>query len=273
MSRMFEAILESIKNLFSNAPPARAIWIGIIISFILGFLQIFQYWQKRGRLQIKILTAVRYCYRFSEEEAINWSTGMLHPSGGDPKGVFSILEFSITNWYDRDIVVGRINVFGWIFSDHYQPFLYDHERDYRVFDLFEQEKTSLDKYSIIPPSSTIGFRLEAYQDQGIIVTSSRVSVELPVYFTIEVQTDVGSKRQKKRPKHKELMSKYEFGNVFRWSGTELLSEPMADTSPVQIIPQGVERPKFQYPISYRLKQIYYKLYYKLVAWRKHRSSQ
>lgn len=194
---MIEAVLESIRYLFSNDPPSWAIWIGIIIIPVtIGILNLIQFWRKRARLKIQILTAERHCLRFTEKEAKNWSIGMLRRNGGDPKSVFSVLEFTITNSYDRDIVVGRINAFGWIFSDQYSSFIYDHKRDYRIFDLFSRKQSSLTDFNAIPPDSTLGFRLEVYQDQR--PRNSRVPVDLPKYFTIDIQTDVGRKQLKKK---------------------------------------------------------------------------
>lgn len=243
-----------------SAPPPLLLWITSILTIVLGSINVWQYWKKRDRIQFTQLEAKQYYNFFSENDVKTWDYTMISPIVGDPKRVFAVLEFVITNNYSRSISIGRINVGGWIFEYRYKRGPYDHARDYHVYDLHTCERKSLFSFESVKPGESLGFRIEAYEHPGDSSSRSRCHVELPSSYKIEVKTDVGSRKFK----IKDIDYHYlEYDNYFNWvyrlSNSELV--PNYEPNSSSTVPQGITR---QYPkssIKIKLKRKIYNLKY------------
>ncbi|MCI0399094.1 MAG: hypothetical protein L0332_07000 [Chloroflexi bacterium] len=183
------------------------------------------------------------------------------PKVGDPKEVYAVLEFEIMNKYQHDITVGRVNMGGWMFVDHYEREIYDHARDYRVYDLYNDERTSLAPYRLIRTNTATGFRVEAFEHPGSPNANSRLPVELPSKYKIEIQTGIRKRifRVTVKPKRQKLGRSDEFDYLFSLSRGDLLPE----RDYARAVPQGVIVPRFREPISFRLRRFWNNWKYKV----------
>jgi len=239
-------------------PPAWLLWLATISTLILVLLQIWEILRKHPHIQFKQIVAHRYYSEVSIEDVHNWGHYLFEPLIGDPKRVFTVLEFTITNNYPYSISIGRISVDDWIFSDQYSRYAYDSIRDYRIYDLFNGRPSSLATYSTLSPSQAIGFRIEVYEYQGDnTVSRVRTRVTTPSKYLVNVTTDVKSQQfWITKIQNEKLERDWDFRNIYRWSGTELISE--LPQSLAMVFPQGI------YPPGQNSKQSRSKRFYSFV---------
>lgn len=235
-------MIDSLSQAQLSNPPAWILWLATISALILAFLQIWEILKKRSHVRFKQIVAQRYYSQFDSEQVQNWGRYLLEPSVGDPRRVFTVLELTITNNYPYAISVGRISVGNWMFSNQYGKYAYDSIRDYRVYDLFNGKPSSLATYTTLLPSQAVGFRIEAYEFQGDNTTSRvRTRVTLPSKFLVNVTSDVKSYRFWITINHNEKLERdWDFRNIYRWSGTELITD--SPETLAAVFPQGIVPP-------------------------------
>ena len=191
---------------------------------------------------------------------------MLSPRVGDPREVFMVLEFVLTNKFSQDVTIGRINIGGWMYKDRYSRSIYDHARDYRVFDLHTGSEATLVDYKPLPPGASIALRVEAYEHQGstwghegrnnpLAKVRSRMRVELPSHYDVDVYTNLGKRKFKiSFKKRHKIEYRSNFSNIYRLSGSELIAD-VPTSSPV---PQGIKRkweePNFRSQLQLRFQR-------------------
>ena len=248
-----------------NPPPAWLNWASAALGIILTFLRILEFWSKRQRVEFRLISVHQYYDQWSEWEEQSERKKFMPPSSpvfikaGECKRSFEVLEFAVRNHYSRDITVGRFMINNWVFADRYTRGMYDRKRDYRVFDLYSREATSLDCYRIVPPGGSYGLRVEIHEEaHGQEERSFHYphSVDLSDAFRIEFRIDTLRVRRKiKIPgKMREKMPAYQFGtSIYRWS--TLLGPPQASPfgSP---LPQNLQPPSWRLPWSSRMQNWY-----------------
>jgi hypothetical protein len=244
-----------------TAPPSWLLWITSFLSIALGFFQLWQYWKNRDRIQFTQLEANQYYSVFTERDVKTWDYTMIQPEVGDPKRVFAILEFVITNNYSHSVSIGRINIGGWMFEYCYRRGHYDHARNYHVYDLHTGKRKSLDSYESVKPGESLGFRIEAYEYPGDSAARSRRHVELPSSYKIDVKTDVGSRKFKVKNIDYHYL---EYDDYFKWiyrlSNSDLV--PNYEPSGSYTVPQGVTHQYQKSPIKVKLKRKIHNFKYK-----------
>ena len=154
-----------------DIPPPFLVWLSVIggtIAIIRFFIEIFNLWRNRRKLEFRVITSICYYKIWEESELRN----VYMPAPGQPpimkqgdwKEAFCVLEFVIKNNYPIDITVGRFVINNWIFEQKYVKGMYAEKKDYRVFDLFTEKPVSLDKFYRLKPHDAIGFRVEILEE-------------------------------------------------------------------------------------------------------------
>ncbi len=246
-------------------PPALLIWAGLILTAALTVLQILEYWRNRSRIEFTVLSATQYCDEWSEweEQKEKEIYGTSEPfmkfiEAGIIKSAFGVLEFAIRNHYPTDVIVGRIMVDDWMFAGEYTRGMYDHKRDYRVFDLYgDKEPAHLDGYKTVPPGGSYGLRVEIFEKAFGMEARSFHDwhfVDWPMTYKVEIHTDVGEFNRKIKVKKRIFMSESSFKQfIYRWS--DLIGPVEAGTGGAPL-PQSLEYATHSMPRRVRLKNWY-----------------
>lgn len=236
-----------------DAPPPELAWLSILLGIVLTILKIRDYWINRGRIEFRVISANQY-YQ-------NWEQSYIHLTcqikAGDCRRAFVVLEFAIKNSYPRNISVGRFIINNWMFADRYTRGMYDRQRDYRAFDLYTREPTSLDGYKNIPPGGSHGLRVEIFEEaygpeHGSFHNPH--TVELPTKYNVEFQTEIRKVRHTiKIPGERwKLVSDFQ-QFVYRWSDLLGPVKPSTGGAP---LPQSLQRIAWHPPWRTRLRNWY-----------------
>lgn len=221
-------------------PPTWLLWIATVSSLTLVALQIYNFYRTRWRVVMRQIVGQRYYTTFTESQAKPWGVYFVEPEAGDPRIVFTVLEFTITNNHAHAISVGRIMIGNWIYADQYARGVYDLIRDYRVYDLFTGERISLATYVTLQQGQIAGYRVEMYEFQGDRTTGTvRVALEMPSHYELIVSSDIRIFDFKLRVVDSQQINESDLKNIYRWSGLELIREEPIDQA---IFPQGLIPP-------------------------------
>lgn len=214
-----------------QTPPDELAWIGIIggiLGIITSIFSFYFLWKHRERLVFRVITAYRIYepWRSIDLENVEWPG----PPGtkpnikdGDVRRALIVVEIEFVNKYSGEIVIGRLNIDGWIFGESYIQTLYPLKRDYRVFDLYSRENTGLDRFVKIPSNETYGLRIEIFEDTDgpdWKSSHSRYLVNLSDNYLIEFTFN--GRRVRKKIKFKPLQHYYAQGlfileAAYHWS--------------------------------------------------------
>jgi len=142
-------------------------WLNNAATFVLVVKAVWDWWRNRERLVVRLLSLTQYWWSWDENDVAAANRGP-YPGSievGDPRRVFTVMEFEVVNRHRIPVSIGRFLIEDWIYADHYEKGIYDRFRDYRVFDLFSRERVSLDRFTLVEPGHAVGFRVEIL-DQG-----------------------------------------------------------------------------------------------------------
>jgi len=176
--------------------------IGGSIGVITSLVNLAMIWRGRAKLDFKVLRTKYLVIPYSEWEIerVKESGHKPHPGwepfvkAGDIHRAFSVIEFSIKNNYSHDVTLGRMDIDGWMFSDHFTRPMYGPKNDYRVYDLHTRQKVSLAEYVKLAPRASLGRRVEILEEAegpGWISSHTRYSVDKRDQFVITINSDVG----------------------------------------------------------------------------------
>lgn len=176
--------------------------IGGSIGILTSLVNLTMLWRGRGKLDFKVLRTKYLVIPYSEWEIeqTRESGYKPHPGwepfvkAGDIHRAFSTIEFSIKNNYPHDVTLGRMDIDGWMFSDHYTRPMYGPKQDYRIYDLHTRQRVSLAEYAKLAPKASLGRRVEILEEAegpGWISSHTRYSVDTRDQFVITINSDVG----------------------------------------------------------------------------------
>lgn len=211
------------------------------VGGVLGIINLVIEWRRRSRLDFRVLRANCFVVPYTKED-INSGKGQgrsfledwgifLQP--GDVRRAFSIIEFSVQNNYPTAVTIGRIDIDGWMYSDHWYRPMYGYLQDYRAFDIHSRERVDLSHYHKIAPGGTLARRVEVFEDTHgprWYSSKSRYRLEKRDEFVITIHTDVKT-IVRAIPVKAEIVEAWvlERGRVVHWS--DLLPESQPDTGP------------------------------------------
>lgn len=176
--------------------------IGGSIGIITSLVNLAMFWRGRAKLDFKVLRTKYLVILYSgwEIERVKESGHKPHPGwepfvkAGDIHRAFSVIEFSIKNNYPHDVTLGRMDIDGWMFSDHFTRPMYGPKNDYRVYDLHTRQKVSLSEYVKLAPKASLGRRVEILEEAegpGYISSHTRYRLDKRDQFVITINSDVG----------------------------------------------------------------------------------
>ena len=146
----------------------------------------YQTWKNRGKIEVNVLRLSYFLDKFGERTGPMGFVGPPgHRSGTEPldgkgKNSFTILEVEIVNGYKRPMTITRVQIDDWMFSERYHQHMYDRLKDYRVFDLYTGQPTSLASSHLLPPDNMMGLRVEIVeQSDGPFQESNHRYVGIP----------------------------------------------------------------------------------------------
>jgi len=217
-------------------------------------------WRNRRRIEFHVISANCYYQPWTSwdlDQSVDWpgppgTRPAMKP--GDWRKAFVVVEVVVKNEYPTEVSVGRFVIDGWMFADRFTPGMYAWKRDYRAFDLYTQQSTSLEAYNQIRPKGALGIRVEVIEETegpGWQSSKSRYVVERKGHYDIQFRTDFGNVR--KRIKFSRPKKEYSgFNLVHHWS--DLIELPQwgfgAAGAPV---PQGVAVRPTRPPLLRRIK--------------------
>ena len=198
--------------------------IGGSLGIITSLANFIRWWRGRGKLDFKVLRPKYLVILYSEweiEQARKWPykpypdwEPLVAP--GDIHRAFSILEFSIKNNYPNDVIVGRMDIDGWIFSDHWSRPMGGQPQDYRVYDLQTRERVDLSQYVKLAPKTSVGRRVEILEEAegpGYVSPKRRARLEKRAQFNATIHSDTGTLVRGIPVKMEEV---YSFDMITHW---------------------------------------------------------
>jgi len=176
--------------------------IGGSIGIITSLVNLTMLWRGRGKLDFKVLRTNYLVKLYSrwEIEHVRESGHKPYPDwepfvkAGDIHRAFSIIEFSIKNNYPHDVTLGRMDIDGWMFSDHFTRPMYGPKNDYRVYDLHTRQRVSLAEYVKLAPKASLARRVEILEEAegpGYVSSHTRYRLDSRDQFVITVNADAG----------------------------------------------------------------------------------
>ena len=166
--------------------------IGGSIGIITSLVYLTMLWKGRGKLEFKVLRTNYLVMLYSKWEIERVREPFV--KAGDIHRAFSIIEFAIKNNYPHDVTLGRMDIDGWMFSDHFTRPMYGPKNDYRVYDLHTRQRVSLAEYVKLAPKASLGRRVEILEEgegPAYFSTHTRYRVDKRDLFVITVNSDVG----------------------------------------------------------------------------------
>jgi hypothetical protein len=212
--------------------------VGGALGIITTIANLVTAWRGRSRLGFRVLRASCFVVPYTQNEINSVGRGPTpdwKPSvrPGDIRRAFSIIEFSVQNNYPTAVTIGRIDIDGWMYSDHWHPPMYSYLQDYRVFDIYDKKRVDLSHYYRIPTGDTLARRVEAFEDThglGYFSHGSRYRLEKRDQFVITIHSDVGTITKTVAVKTETVRAwDLERGRVAHWS--DLLPEWQPDSGP------------------------------------------
>lgn len=172
--------------------------IGGSIGIVTSLVNLIMLWRGRAKLEFKVVRTKYLVILYSDWDVDQASRYMLtlRPvvKPGDIDKAFSIIEFSVKNNYPHDVTVGRIDIDGWIFSDHYTLPMYGPPQDYQVYDLHTRQRVSLAEYVKLAPKASLGRRVEILEEArgpGFVSVRTRHRLDKRDQFVITINSEVG----------------------------------------------------------------------------------
>ena len=162
---------------------------------------------------------------------------------GDWRTAFIVLEFAVKNDFPTDVSVGRFMIDDWMFADRYTEAMYAPKRDYRVFDLYSRERTSLDSYRKLSPGSVYGLRIEILEETSGPSWDGphrRYVLHLPKTSIVKFHRDNWTQRAK--IKMTKATANADFGFIHQWG--DLLQQTGSHSSGAPL-PQGWQYPEWR----------------------------
>jgi hypothetical protein len=235
-------------------------WIGIasgLLAIIGAAVNLYILWQNRRRIEFRTIAAAIYVERWKQYQ-IDQGRAERSPDDpvrapikdGDIRRAFVVAEFSIRNEHPTEVTVGRFKIDEWMFADRKTPEMYSFKQDYRVFDLYTREQTSLEQYTKVPAKGSCGFRIEVLEDTsgpGWQSSKSRYTLRLPRGYVVEFYADNSKRRAKisfPRQRITELDSFSSFHIIHRWSSDLLDPQQQLSVAPR---PLGTESRPWRQP--------------------------